>query len=141
MNNVIVFKATHHVDGGICLADMCKEFIPQAFTRACSCNQASDINKFNDGRNRAFWHDDIGELLQTKVRHFHHTHIGLDRAKRIVLSRNAGFGQGVEQGGFANVGQAHDAAFQTHGNSSGTPPAQRGEVVKRKGNDCSEQGF
>ena len=32
----------------------------------------------------------------------------------VILSRDARFGQGVEQGGLANVGQAHDAAFQTH---------------------------
>jgi len=34
----------------------------------------------------------------------------------VILSRDARFGQGVEQGGFANVGQTHDAAFQTHKN-------------------------
>jgi len=32
----------------------------------------------------------------------------------VILSRNAGFGQGVEKGGFANVGQTHDAAFEAH---------------------------
>jgi len=37
-------------------------------------------------------------------------------ALRIVLRSDARFGQGVEQGGFANVGQTHDAAFQTHKN-------------------------
>jgi hypothetical protein len=31
-----------------------------------------------------------------------------------VLSRDTGFGQGVEQCGLTHVGQAHDAAFQTH---------------------------
>jgi hypothetical protein len=35
----------------------------------------------------------------------------------VVLSGNAGFGQGVEKGGFANVGQTHDAAFEAHGKS------------------------
>jgi len=34
----------------------------------------------------------------------------------VIFCRDARFGQGVEQGGFANVGQTHDAAFQTHGN-------------------------
>ena len=33
----------------------------------------------------------------------------------VILSRNARLGQRVEQGAFADVGQADDAAFQTHG--------------------------
>ncbi len=35
-------------------------------------------------------------------------------AKRIVRGLNAGFGQGIEQGGFADVGQADDAALESH---------------------------
>ena len=34
--------------------------------------------------------------------------------ERIVLSWDAGFGEGVEEGGFADVRQADDAAFETH---------------------------
>ena len=44
------------------------------------------------------------QLLQTWVRHFDNARIGLDRAKGVILSRDARFGQGVEQGGFTNVG-------------------------------------
>ena len=35
-------------------------------------------------------------------------------ARGIVLGWDAGLGQGVEQGRFTDVGQAHDATFQTH---------------------------
>ena len=35
----------------------------------------------------------------------------------VILSRDTGFGQGVEKGGFADVGQTHDAAFEAHGKS------------------------
>ena len=41
----------------------------------------------------------------------------------VILGRDAGFGQGVEQGGFADVGQTHDAAFQTHIDLSVSCPA------------------
>ena len=33
----------------------------------------------------------------------------------IVLGGDAGLGEGVEKGGLADVGQADDAAFETHG--------------------------
>jgi hypothetical protein len=43
-------------------------------------------------------------------------------ASGIVLRRNARLGQGVEQGGFTDVGQADDAALQTHKISFGINP-------------------
>jgi hypothetical protein len=46
----------------------------------------------------------------------------------VILCRDARFGEGVEQGGFANVGQTHDAAFQTHKN------------ILVTGVDCNEAG-
>ena len=35
--------------------------------------------------------------------------------KGVVLGGNAGAGQGIEKSGLAHIGQADDAAFQTHG--------------------------
>jgi hypothetical protein len=58
-----------------------------------------------------------GQLRHARIRHLDDAHIGLDRAKGVVLRRNAGLGQGVEQGGFTDVGQAYDATLQTHENS------------------------
>jgi hypothetical protein len=47
-----------------------------------------------------------------RVRHFNDADVRLDGAERVILSRDARLGQGVEEGGFADVGQADDAAFQ-----------------------------
>jgi hypothetical protein len=62
----------------------------------------------------------LGQLLQARVGHLNDTGVGLDGAKGVVFSGNAGFGQGVEKGGFADVGQTHDAAFEAHGILSGS---------------------
>jgi hypothetical protein len=56
-------------------------------------------------------------LLQARIWHFDHAGVWLNGAERVVLGCNAGLGQGIKQGGFTNVGQAHDAAFQAHKNS------------------------
>jgi hypothetical protein len=64
----------------------------------------------------AFRLDDVGQRLHARIRHLDHADVRLDGAERIVFSRDAGLGQGVEQGGLADVGQADDAAFETHGN-------------------------
>lgn len=37
----------------------------------------------------------------------------------VVFSGDASFGQGVEKGGFAHIGQTYDAAFEAHGGTFG----------------------
>jgi hypothetical protein len=53
-------------------------------------------------------------LRHALVRHFNDADVRLDSAEGIIFRRNARFGQGVEEGGFADVGQADDAAFERH---------------------------
>jgi hypothetical protein len=52
------------------------------------------------------------------IGHLDHAGVGLNGAKGVVLGGNAGFGQGVKKGGFAHIGQTHDAAFEAHGRLS-----------------------
>src|SRR5690606_15792025 len=54
--------------------------------------------------------------------------VRLDGAEREVLRGDAGLGQGVEQGGLADVGQADDAAVESHGVSL----AEMNSDVKRR---------
>ena len=58
---------------------------------------------------------------QPRVGQLDDADVGLDGAERIVLGRDAGLGQRVEEGGLADVGQADDAAFEAHGRLRGNP--------------------
>ena len=82
-------------------------------------HQAGDVDELDDGRRDALRLDDFGQLLQARIGHLDDADVRLDGAERIVLGRDAGLGQGVEEGGLADVGQADDAAFETHGFSFG----------------------
>ena len=66
----------------------------------------------------AKWTDDRGKLIEARVGHLDDADVGFDGAEGIVLRRDAGLGQCVEEGGLADVGQAHDAAFEAHGELS-----------------------
>ena len=118
MNHVVVFKAAHHIDGGIGFANMRQEFVAQALAGARASNQARNVDKLNNGRHDALRGDDGSQFLQAGIGYFHHARVGLNGTKRIVFGCNACFGQGVEKGGLANVGQAHNAAFEAHGRLS-----------------------
>ena len=114
MNHVVVFKAAHHIHGGISLADMRQKLVAQAFARAGTSYQACNIHKFDDGFLYFLRVHDSRQLVQTCIRQLHNAHVGLDRAKRVIFSRDTRFGQRVEKGGFSDVRQADNAAFQTH---------------------------
>src|SRR5690606_34931443 len=58
--------------------------------------------------------------------------IGLDGAERVVLGRDARLGQGVEGGGLADIGQADDAALETHGGFRKILRKRKGAIVPRR---------
>src|SRR5690554_4546791 len=115
VNHVAVFKAAHHVGDGVGLADVGQELVAQAFTLGCTGNQAGDVHEFHGGGNHALRLYDFRQLGQAGVRHGHHAGVRLDGAEGEVFRADAGFGQCVEQGGFADVGKADDAAVKSHG--------------------------
>ncbi|MCY1175539.1 hypothetical protein D9M73_157820 [compost metagenome] len=117
VNHVLVFEAAHHVGDGVGLADVGEELVAQAFTFRGTGDQAGDVDEFHGGRQHAVRLDDGRQGVQARIRHRHDAAVRLDGAEREVLSGDAGFGQGVEQGGLADVGQADDAAIETHGYS------------------------
>lgn len=116
VDHVGIFEAAHHVDDGVGFADVREELVAQAFALAGARHQAGDVDEFDRGRQDALGLDDLGQLLQTRIRHLDHADVRLDGAERIVLGGDAGAGQSVEECRFANVGQADDAALQSHGN-------------------------
>ncbi len=116
VDHVGIFEAAHDVNDGIGFADVREELVAQAFALARAGDQARDVDEFDGGGQDAFGLDDFGQLLQARIRHFDDADVGLDGAERIVLGGDAGAGQSVEESRFANVGQADDAALQSHGN-------------------------
>jgi len=119
VDDVLVFEAAHHVGDGVGLADVGEELVAQAFTFRRARYQAGDVDEFHGGGDDLFGLDDLGQGIQARVGHGHDAAVRLDGAEGEVLRRDAGFGEGVEQGGLADIGQADDAAVESHGVSLG----------------------
>ncbi|MNC10884.1 hypothetical protein D3C75_585650 [compost metagenome] len=117
VNHVLVFEAAHHVSNGVGFADVGQELVAQAFTFRGTSHQAGDVDELHGGRQDAVWLDDFSQGIQARIGHRHDAAVRLDGAEGEVLRRDARLGQGVEQGGLADVGQADDAAIETHGYS------------------------
>ena len=114
--NVRVLEAPHDLHDRVHLADMRKKFVAQPLARACALDEARDVHELDRGRD-----DDVGlrDFLQHReplVRHGHDADVWIDRAKGVIRRLGlAGAGDGVEQGGLADIGQADDSGFQHKG--------------------------
>ena len=114
VHDIGVFETAHHMGDGVGLANVGQELVAQSFAFGRSGHQPGDIHELDDRRNDFLRLDDLGQLLQARIGHFHDADVGLDGAEGIVLRRDARLGQRVEEGGFAHIGQSDDAAFETH---------------------------
>ncbi|MNG93754.1 hypothetical protein D3C79_527290 [compost metagenome] len=114
MNDVVILKATYHVADSFGFTDVGQELVTQAFAFGSPFYQACDINEFHGGGQNALWFDDFGQLIQTCIGHRYHAGIRFNGAEREVSRFNTRFGQRIEQGGFANVRQTDDTAFESH---------------------------
>ncbi|SCJ09046.1 Uncharacterised protein [uncultured Clostridium sp.] len=109
MDDVIIVKAAHHMHNGIALADVAQELVAKARALTGTLYKARDIHELHDGRGLFIGLPDLGQLVQTLVRHGYDAAVRLDGAEGIVCGFCIlGGGDGIEQSGLADVRQADD---------------------------------
>ena len=106
-----VLEAAHHVGDGVGLADVGEELVAQAFALRRAGDETGDVDEFDHCRHHLLRLLDAGDDLQPLVGHRDDADVRLDGAERIVLRRDAGLGERVEESGLADVRQADDAAL------------------------------
>ena len=115
MDHIVVVEAAHHVHDRVDFADVGQKLVAQALALAGPLHEAGDVHELHTGGDDLARTAQAGELIEPRIGHGHHPCVGLDRAEGEVGGLGLGVGhQGVEQGGFAHVGQPHDSGFE-HG--------------------------
>ena len=97
------------MDDGIHLPDIGQKLIPKALALGGALHQPCDVHEFNDCRGEFLGLMHLPQPLQPLIRDGDHTHVGVDGAEGVVIRRNPGAGNGVEEGGLAHIGQANDS--------------------------------
>ena len=115
VGDVVVLEAAQHVGDGVHLADVRQELVAEPFALGGAAHQSGDVDERQPRRDDLPGFGDGGELVQPFVRNTNLADVRLDGAERIVggLGRR-GLRQRVEEGGFADVRQAHNTAFEAH---------------------------
>src|SRR5690606_13690043 len=114
VHDVVVHEATHDLHDGIGFTDVRKELVAEALALRGAGDEACDVHELDRRRQHLLRLDDAGKHVETRIRNGHDTDIRIDGAEGIVFRGDLGPGEGVEEGGFADVGQAHDSTFNSH---------------------------
>ena len=92
MGDIVIVKATQHMDYSIGLADIGQEFVAETFAFACSFYQSGYIYNFHGCRDNAPGIAHLYQLSQTVVWYRYYPHIGFYGTERKV--GRLGFGIG-----------------------------------------------
>ncbi len=114
MDDIVVLKATHNVADRFGFTDVGQELVTQAFTFRGAFYQARDVHELHGGGQNALRFYDLRKLIQTRIGHRYNTGVWLNGTEREVSRFDARLSQRVKQGGFANVRQTNDTAFESH---------------------------
>ena len=74
-----------------------------------------DVDEGDRRRHDLLRVEELGEALEAGVGHRHDPDVGVDGGEGVVGRQHLVAGEGVEQRGLADVGQADDADGQSHG--------------------------
>ena len=115
VHHVGVFETAQHIGDGVDFADVAEKLVAETFALGGAAHEPGDVDERQPRRNGSSRARDLAQLVETWIGHADVADVGLDGAKGIVGSlRRRRLRQRVEEGGLADVRQAHDAAFETH---------------------------
>ena len=111
--NVLILEATDDLHDGIDFADMAEELVAEAFALAGAFDQTGDIDEFDGRGNGLFRLGKRGQSVKSWVGNADDADVRFDRTERkIGRLRLAGAGDGVEEGGFTDIGQPDNSGLE-----------------------------
>ncbi len=116
MGDVAVLEAAHHMHDGVDLADGGEELVAEPLAFRGAAHQAGDVDEGDAGRNDLLRLAQHREFVQARIGHRDLADIRLDGAERIIRRlRRRRLRERIEERRLADIRQADDAAFESHG--------------------------
>ena len=116
MGDVTVLEAAHDMGDGVAFADIGEELVAEALTLRGAAHQPGDIDEGEPRRDDLLRAGDLRQHVEARVGDCDIADVRFDRAEWIVRRlRGRRLRQRVEERRLADIRQADDAAFETHG--------------------------
>ncbi len=108
--DVGVLETAHDLHDGVHLADVAEELVAQTLAAARAAHQSGDVHELDRRRDQLLRAGQLAQHPQPGIGHGDDADVRVNGAKGIVgRLRLAGAGDGVEEGGFTDVGQSDDS--------------------------------
>lgn len=88
VSDILVIEAAEHVENGIHSTNVGKESISQTSTLGSALHQSSNIGNLKNSIDNALGLESLDQIIKTVIGNGHTSNVGVDRAERIILSRN-----------------------------------------------------
>ena len=133
VGHALGFEAAQHVHRCVGLAHLGQEAVAQALAARGALDQAGHVQQLQGGLDLALHAGGFGHGVEARIGDGHAGQVGLDGAEGAVLGGDFGGGQGVEEGGLADVGEAEDGCFHCWGRGWDGLVWERGRPALRWG--------
>lgn len=111
VDDVGIFKAADDLDNGVGVADVREELVAEPFSLGGAFDKTCDVDETDGGRDDLFALGLVGEDLEAGVGEVDNADVRVDGAKGVVFRGDLFACDCVEEGRFADVGEAHKAAW------------------------------
>ena len=115
VDHVVIGESTDDLTDRVRLANVRQKGVAHPLTLGGTLDDAGDVDEGHRRRQDPLGGEDLRQTVQAGVWQLHQAHVGLDGGERVVRREDIVTGQGIEQGGLANVGQADDSESKGHG--------------------------
>ncbi len=114
MGDIVILEAADDVCDRMGLTDMPEELVAEPLAFRGTGHETRDVDELDSRRHHFLGLRDLCDALKPRIGDGHDADVRVDRAERIVLGRDPGCRQRVEQRRLAHIGQADDAASYGH---------------------------
>jgi hypothetical protein len=104
MDYIGVGEHPHYLSDGIRFTNVGEELVSQALTLTGTFDNPGNIHKRHGGGENPLTTENLRQGVQALVGEVHHSDVGLNRGEGIVRCQHSILGQGVEEGGFTDIG-------------------------------------
>src|SRR5690606_35502339 len=125
-----LLEAANNLDDGVHLADVREELVAQPFADGGAADDAGDVHEAEAGGDDLLAVDVLADDLETRVGDGDHADVRLDGREGVVGRERPRLGEGVEEGGLANIRETNNSGFHD-GYSRAVGGGRRGKVFVR----------
>ncbi len=108
---VLIIKASQHVNQRIGLLHIGQELVAHAFAVAGTFGQAGQIHNLHRGRYHFVGRQKPVEFVQPRVGHIHHANVRFDSTESIAGAFGFGVRHTIKNGGLPRIGQTDNSAI------------------------------